>query len=298
MQVVTQTDISAYPLLGRGKVRDIYSLDDDTLLIVTTDRMSAFDVVLPEPVPYKGVILNQLTLFWMKKFEDIIPNHVLESDASKFPAPLQPWRKELEGRSILARKARPLPVECIVRGYLAGSGWKEYQKRRQICGQPLPEHMQEAQKLVSPIFTPSTKAEQGRHDENITFYQAQALLGDDVADRARDICLELYNLGNDYAMSRGIMAADTKFELGFIDGSLHLIDEVLTPDSSRFWPKDQYEPGHAQPSYDKQFLRDWLDAQNWNHQPPAPMIPQDIIEKTAARYRQAYEVLLQKNLNI
>lgn len=292
MRIVTKTEISAYPLLARGKVRDIYEIDKNTLLIVTTDRMSAFDVVLPEPVPYKGVILNQLTLFWMHKFEDIIPNHVLESDASRFPDRLCPWTDVLEGRSVIVRKAKPLPIECIVRGYLAGSGWKEYQKTGTVCGIPLPAGMKEAEKLINPLFTPSTKAARGEHDENISFIKAEALAGDETAKAARLLCLELYGNGANYAKAKNILIADTKFELGYIDGKLHLIDEVLTPDSSRFWPGSQYEPGRPQPSYDKQFLRDWLDSQTWNHQPPPPNVPADIIEKTAERYRSAYEILL------
>lgn len=296
MQIVSQTSITAYPLAGRGKVRDIYEIDNDSLLIVTTDRMSAFDVILPSPVPYKGVILNQLTLFWMKKFEDIVPNHILESDIDHFPDKLAPWREELEGRSVIVRKARPLPIECIVRGYLAGSGWKEYQKNNEVDGISLQAGLREADKLESPIFTPSTKAELGQHDENITFYQAEAMIGDEAAKLSRFICLDLYEKGSTYALAQGIIIADTKFELGFIDGKLHLIDEVLTPDSSRFWPKDLYHPGQSQPSYDKQFLRDWLNTQAWNHKPPAPLVPEDIIKKTAEKYQEAYELLLKKKL--
>lgn len=294
MRVVTKTDIGAYPLIARGKVRDIYEIDKNTLLIVTTDRMSAFDVVLAEPVPYKGVLLNQLTLFWMGKFEDIIPNHVLESEVNRFPDKLSPWKDLLEGRSVIVRKAKPLPVECIVRGYLAGSGWKEYQKSGAVCGIKLPPGLQEAAKLENPLFTPSTKAELGRHDENISFFRMAALIGDEAANEARLVCLNLYGQGDNYAKERGILIADTKFELGYIDGRLHLIDEVLTPDSSRFWPGAQYEPGRPQPSYDKQFLRDWLDSQPWNHQPPPPEVPADIIARTAERYRSAYEILLGK----
>lgn len=294
MQIVTKTEINAFPLLARGKVRDIYEIDRNTLLIVTTDRMSAFDVILAEPVPWKGVILNQLTLFWMRKFEEIIPNHVLESDVAHFPDKLCPWKDELEGRAVIVRKAKPLPVECIVRGYLAGSGWQEYKKSGEVCGISLPPGLKEAEKLETPIFTPSTKADLGQHDENISFYQAKARIGDEAASQARLISLNLYAQGASYAKDRGILIADTKFELGYIDGRLHLIDEVLTPDSSRFWPAAQYEPGRPQPSYDKQFLRDWLNSQPWNHQPPPPEVPAGIIEKTAERYRSAYEILLGK----
>lgn len=296
MKVVTKTDITACPLISRGKVRDIYEVDERTLLIVTTDRMSAFDVVLAEPVPYKGVILNQLTLFWMKMFENVIPNHVLESNVENFPAALAPWRDELEGRAILARKARPAPVECIVRGYIAGSGWKDYLKTGRICGHELPKGLEEAQKLPFPIFTPSTKAEAGVHDENIDMAHAAALLGDETARQIMLLSLELYNQGAAHARERGIIVADTKFEFGFIDGRLHLIDEVLTPDSSRFWPAAEWRPGGAQPSFDKQYLRDWLQKQDWNHQPPPPTLPPAVIEETAKRYKEAYEYLANKKL--
>lgn len=291
MKVVEKTEISAFRLLGRGKVRDIYEIDERSLLLVTTDRMSAFDVIMREPVPYKGVILNKLTLYWMKKFEDIIPNHILESDVDNFPTALKPWREQLEGRSVIVRKAKPLPVECIVRGYISGSAWKSYQKCGGIGGYRLPAGLAESQKLEEPLFTPSTKAEAGMHDENITMPQAEALLGDETAKKARLICLNLYEAGAAHADARGIIVADTKFELGFIDGSLHLIDEVLTPDSSRFWPRASYVPGQAEPSFDKQYLRDWLNKQPWNHEPPPPALPAEIIEATARRYREAYDLL-------
>lgn len=297
MRVVYKTEIAAYPLASRGKVRDIYTIDDDTLLIVTTDRMSAFDVVLAEPVPYKGVILNQLTLFWMRKFDDIVPNHVLEFDVARFPEALQPWRDELDGRAILARKANPLPVECIVRGYLAGSGWKSYQKTGEVCGQKLPAGLREADKITPPIFTPSTKAAQGTHDENIDFMQMAALTGDHAADKARLLALAIYEKGNAYAAEHGIIVADTKFEFGFINHTLHLIDEVLTPDSSRFWPESAWKPGQAQPSYDKQYLRDWLNSQDWNHEPPAPKLPREVIDATASRYQAAYEAITGKKFS-
>ena len=297
MKVVYKTDITAYPLASRGKVRDIYAIDDETLLIVTTDRMSAFDVVLAEPVPFKGVILNQLTLFWMRKFDDMVPNHVLEYDIARFPETLQPWSEELEGRAVIARKARPLPVECIVRGYLAGSGWKSYQKTGRICGQKLPAGLQESDRLSPPVFTPSTKAALGRHDENIDFLQMAALTGDQAAEKARLLALAIYDKGAAYAAQHGIIVADTKFEFGFIDHTLHLIDEVLTPDSSRFWPEAAWKPGQAQPSYDKQYLRDWLNAQDWNHEPPAPRLPQQVIDATASRYQAAYEAITGKKFS-
>lgn len=298
MKPVNKTDISVYPLVSRGKVRDIYEIDERTLLIVTTDRMSAFDVVLPEIVPYKGVILNQLTLFWMRKFESMAPNHVLEWDVKAFPEQLQPWQNELEGRAVIARKARPLPVECIARGYITGSGWKSYLKSGEVCGHKLPKGLQEAQQLQPALFTPSTKAGQGAHDENISFLETAALLGDEAAEKVKLLTLNLYTEGAAYGREKGIIVADTKFEFGYIDGVLHLIDEVLTPDSSRFWPAKDYSPGHAQPSFDKQFLRDWLNAQDWNHQAPAPHVPENIIEATARRYQEAYEILLGKSFSI
>ena len=252
MKVVVKTEISAYPLLSRGKVRDIYDVDEKTLLIVTTDRMSAFDVILNEPIPYKGVILNQITLFWMEKFKDIIPNHLIESDVNRFPAALAPWKDELEGRAVIVRKAKPLPVECIVRGYITGSGWKDYKATGTLCGYKLPANLRESDKLEPALFTPSTKAELGQHDENISVAQAAELLGAETAAQVERTTLAIYEAGRTYAAGRGIIVADTKFEFGFIDGKLHLIDEVLTPDSSRFWPADQYQPGQGQPSFDKQ----------------------------------------------
>ena len=291
MKVVVKTEISAYPLLSRGKVRDIYDVDEKTLLIVTTDRMSAFDVIMNEPIPYKGVILNQITLFWMEKFKDIIPNHLIESDVNRFPAALAPWKDELEGRAVIVRKANPLPVECIVRGYITGSGWKDYKATGSVCGYKLPANLRESDKLEPALFTPSTKAELGKHDENISVAQAAELLGAETAAQVERTTLAIYEAGRTYAAGRGIIVADTKFEFGFIDGKLHLIDEVLTPDSSRFWPADQYQPGQGQPSFDKQYLRDWLEKQPWNKQPPPPALPEEIIKATANRYQEAYDIL-------
>ena len=291
MKVVVKTEISAYPLLSRGKVRDIYDVDEKTLLIVTTDRMSAFDVIMNEPIPYKGVILNQITLFWMEKFKDIIPNHLIESDVNRFPAALAPWKDELEGRAVIVRKAKPLPVECIVRGYITGSGWKAYKATGSVCGYKLPANLRESDKLEPALFTPSTKAELGKHDENISVAQAAELLGAETAAQVERTTLAIYEAGRTYAAGRGIIVADTKFEFGFIDGKLHLIDEVLTPDSSRFWPADQYKPGQGQPSFDKQYLRDWLEKQPWNKQPPPPALPEEIIKATANRYQEAYDIL-------
>ncbi|MBQ2516590.1 MAG: phosphoribosylaminoimidazolesuccinocarboxamide synthase [Desulfovibrio sp.] len=298
MKVVTKTEITAYPLLSRGKVRDIYAVDDATLLIVTTDRMSAFDVIMSRPIPYKGVILNQITLFWMDMFRDLVPNHIVERDADKFPAALAPWRDELEGRAVLVRRAKPLPIECIVRGYLSGSGWKAYQQTGEVCGHRLPEGLRESDKIEPAIFTPSTKAELGQHDENISVERAAELVGPDVARQIEQTTLAIYEKGRAYAAERGIIVADTKFEFGFVDGKIHLIDEVLTPDSSRFWAADKYEPGHGQPSFDKQYLRDWLKRQPWNMQPPPPALPDEVADVTAGKYRDAYRILTGSALKI
>ena len=298
MKVVTKTEITAYPLLSRGKVRDIYAVDDATLLIVTTDRMSAFDVIMSRPIPYKGVILNQITLFWMDMFRDLVPNHIVERDADKFPQALAPWRDELEGRAVLVRRAKPLPIECIVRGYLSGSGWKAYQQTGEVCGHRLPAGLRESDKISPAIFTPSTKAELGQHDENISVERAAELVGPDVARQIEQTTLAIYEKGRAYAAERGIIVADTKFEFGFVDGKIHLIDEVLTPDSSRFWAADKYEPGHGQPSFDKQYLRDWLKRQPWNMQPPPPVLPDEVADVTAGKYRDAYRILTGSALKI
>ena len=298
MKVVTKTEITAYPLLSRGKVRDIYAVDDATLLIVTTDRMSAFDVIMSRPIPYKGVILNQITLFWMDMFRDLVPNHIVERDADKFPQALAPWRDELEGRAVLVRRAKPLPIECIVRGYLSGSGWKAYQQTGEVCGHRLPAGLRESDKISPAIFTPSTKAELGQHDENISVERAAELVGADVARQIEQTTLAIYEKGRAYAAERGIIVADTKFEFGFVDGKIHLIDEVLTPDSSRFWAADKYEPGHGQPSFDKQYLRDWLKRQPWNMQPPPPALPDEVADVTAGKYRDAYRILTGSELKI
>ncbi len=298
MQVVTKTEIKEYPLLSRGKVRDIYEIDSETLLIVTTDRMSAFDVILDKPIPYKGVVLNQLTLFWMDKFRDIIPNHMRESRVERFPALLQGYKPMLEGRSVLVRKAAPLPVECVVRGALAGSGWKDYQAAGKVCGQTLPAGLLECQILDAPIFTPSTKAALGSHDENITPAEAEKLLGQAVYSKVRDASLAIFKAGRDYARDLGIIIADTKFEFGLVQGQVILIDEVLTPDSSRFWPRAGYAPGKSQPSFDKQLLRDWLETRPWNKKAPAPPLSAEIVEQSQERYLDAYRRLTGKSLII
>lgn len=291
MQVVTSTDIKEYPLISRGKVRDIYEIDAETLLIITTDRMSAFDVIMNEPIPYKGVILNQITLFWMERVKDIIKNHLIESDVDKFPEALRPYRDQLEGRSVLVRKAKPLPVECIVRGYISGSGWKDYKATGKVCGYDLPVGMLESDKFERPLFTPSTKAKLGEHDENITLEQAGALLADGLLAKVEQVSLDIFTQGRDYAEGLGIIIADTKFEFGLIDGELILIDEVLTPDSSRFWPAASYEPGKTQPSFDKQYLRNWLLAQPWDQTPPPPPLPDTVVAETQRKYLEAYETL-------
>ncbi len=291
MKIVTSTNIEACKLLSRGKVRDIYAVDDETLLIVTTDRMSAYDFMMSRPIPYKGVVLNQITLFWMDMFKDIIPNHIIESDTSKFPAQLAPYKDDLEGRAVLVRKAKPLPIECIVRGYISGSGWKSYQKNGTVCGHVLPAGLKESDKLDKAIFTPSTKAEFGQHDENISVAQASDLMGRELTDKVEEMSLAIYEKGRAYAASRGILVADTKFEFGLIGDTLYLIDEVLTPDSSRFWPADSYEPGHSQPSFDKQFLRDWLTSTTWDMKSEPPALTDEVVETTAARYQEAYRIL-------
>ena len=296
MQIVRETAIREYPLVSRGKVRDIYAIDDETLLLVTTDRMSAFDVIMGEPIPWKGVVLNQLTLFWMETLQDVIPNHILESDVHRFPSGLQPYADMLEGRSVLARRAKPLPVECIVRGYLSGSGWKAYQQTGSVCGHRLPEGLVESSRLPAPIFTPSTKAAIGAHDENITREEAGALVGQERAKELESVSVRLFERATERAEKAGIILADTKFEFGLVpDGSggerLIWIDEALTPDSSRFWAADVYEPGRPQPSFDKQYLRDWLSAQDWNFAPPPPRLAAEVAERTQKKYVEAYERL-------
>lgn len=296
MKVTTQTNITEYPLLSRGKVRDIYEIDAETLLIVTTDRMSAFDVIMGEPIPFKGVILNQITLFWMERVQGIIKNHLIESDVDKFPAPLQAYREELEGRSVLVRKAKPLPIECIVRGHITGSGWKDYKATGKVCGYDLPANMLESAKIEKPLFTPSTKAELGQHDENITMEQAAALMRPELLAKVEEVALAIFTQGRDYAEGKGIIIADTKFEFGMVDGELILIDEVLTPDSSRFWPASSYEPGKTPPSFDKQYLRNWLLEQDWDQTAPAPTLPEEVIAETQSKYLEAYETLTGQKL--
>ena len=288
-----KTDFPGLKLLHRGKVRDIYKVGRH-LLIVATDRLSAFDVVLPTPIPGKGHILTQMSLFWFEKLKDLVPNHLVQADVTQFPEELKPFSKSLEDRSMLVKEAKPLPVECIVRGYIVGSGWKDYLRTGSVCGIKLPEAMLESQQLPDAIFTPSTKADVGSHDENISFEQVRKLLGKDVAEKARDISIRLYKTAADYARERGVIIADTKFELGISGGELILIDEVLTPDSSRFWPAEDYSPGRSQPSFDKQFVRDYLESISWDKKPPGPELPVDIAEKTRQRYLEALRRLTDK----
>jgi phosphoribosylaminoimidazole-succinocarboxamide synthase len=285
--IVWETNLPGIQFLNRGKVRDLYAVGD-RLLIVATDRLSAFDVVLPTPIPDKGRVLTQLSLFWFDLLRDIIPNHVLS--ASDFPPELDAYRAQIEGRSMLCRKTNPLPVECVVRGYLSGSGWKDYRATGKICGIPLPAGLQESDRLPSAIFTPSTKATAG-HDENISFDEAASLIGGELAERVRAVSLEIYRRAAAYAEPRGIILADTKFEFGLVGDQLIWIDEALTPDSSRFWPAEGYQPGRAQPSFDKQYVRDYLERIGWNKQPPGPELPAEVVQATRAKYREAYRQL-------
>ena len=274
---------------SRGKVRDIYDAGDN-LLMVATDRISAFDYILPDEIPFKGEILNRISEFWFKKFADIVPNHLVSIDTADFPAEYAEYADYLAGRSMLVKKAEPIMVECIVRGYLTGSGKKTYDEDGTVCGIKLPEGLVEASKLPEPLFTPSTKAAIGDHDENISYERCVELVGEDVASQLRDLSLKIYTAAAEYAATRGIIIADTKFEFGIIDGKVTLIDECLTPDSSRFWPADTYEEGKVQPSYDKQYVRNWLKA-NWDMTGDAPHLPAEVIEGTSARYREAYEII-------
>ena len=288
------TDLPALPgvtRLGSGKVREIYALDAEHLLLVASDRISAFDVVMPTAIPDKGKVLTAMTAFWLDHLHGTVPDHRISTDVADYPAVLGPHADALRGRSMLCRRADVLPVECVARGYLAGSGWKEYRADGTVCGIALPPGLQESAQLPEPIFTPATKAELGDHDENITFERMADIVGLDVAKRLRDITLELYSMAAAHALAKGIILADTKFEFGVVDGDLTLIDEVLTPDSSRFWPADDYEVGRSQASFDKQYVRDWLETQDWGKTAPGPDLPDDIVAGTRRRYVDAYERL-------
>jgi phosphoribosylaminoimidazole-succinocarboxamide synthase len=295
MATIPETQFKDLPLKRQGKVRDIFDFGD-TLLLVTTDRLSAFDVVLPDPIPDKGKVLNQISVFWFEKMADIVGNHLVTTDVAAYPEPCHPYKDALDKRSMLVKKAEPLPVECIVRGYITGSGWHGYQTTGHVCGIQLPEGLQESDKLAAPLYTPSTKAEVGDHDINISFGQTVDILGKETAEKIRDLSLEIYNKGAALALEKGIIIADTKFEFGVLDGEIILIDEVLTPDSSRFWPLDDYAPGRSQKSFDKQTVRDWLVNSGWDKTPPGPKLPKEVIENTARTYREIFTRLTGEQL--
>ena len=293
-QTILQLELPGIQKLKSGKVREIFDLGD-RLLFVASDRISAFDVIMPNGIPRKGEVLTQISYFWFAQTESFQPNHLLSRANDPLPSNLQPFADKVARRSMIVKKAKPLAIECVVRGYLAGSGWKEYRERQSVCGIKLPPGLKESSELPEPLFTPATKAETG-HDENIPFAEAARLVGADIAERARAASMKIYNFARDYARQRGIIIADTKFEFGLLDGKLILIDEVLTPDSSRFWPADQYQPGKSQPSFDKQFVRDYLETLDWNKTPPGPMLPPGVVAKTTGKYLDAYERLTGKKL--
>jgi len=287
MSALLQSDLPQLELLNRGKVRDIYAVNDQHLLIVTTDRLSAFDVILPQPIPGKGEVLTRVSNFWFDRTQNLVPNHLTDLPLEQIVSNSE-QRAALGDRAIVVKRLKPLPVEAIVRGYIIGSGWKDYQKSGSVCGIALPAGLQMADKLPQAIYTPSTKADVGEHDENVDFDYTVKLLGRELAEQVRDASLQIYTQCAEYALEKGIIIADTKFEFGLDDeGKLHLIDEALTPDSSRFWPADQYQPGISPPSFDKQFVRDYLETLDWNKQPPAPKLPQEVIQKTADKYQEA-----------
>jgi len=293
-ETIKETGFTDIEFFKRGKVRDIYEVDDK-FLIVSTDRISCFDVVIPTTIPYKGEVLTKLSQFWFEFVQDIIPNHLITTDLNEFPPVLKKYKKFLEDRSMLVKKAKPIPVECVVRGYLAGSGWKEYTKKQSICGIDLPSGLRESDKLPQPIFTPATKEETG-HDINVTQDFINNELGKELVDKLKDTSIAIYKKAALYAREHGIIIADTKFEFGKIEDKVILIDELLTPDSSRFWPEDEYEPGRQQKSFDKQFVRDYLDTLNWDKAPPAPELPKEIVEKTTQKYIQALRMITGKEL--
>ena len=293
-ETVLQLELPGIKKLKSGKVREIFDLGD-RFLFVASDRISAFDVIMPNGIPRKGEVLTQISYFWFAQIESFQPNHLISKAGDPLPPKLQPFADKLEHRSMIVKKAKPLAIECVVRGYLAGSGWKEYKERQSVCGIKLPAGLKDSSELPEPLFTPATKAETG-HDENISFEEAARIVGSDIAEHVRAASMKIYNFARDYARKRGIIIADTKFEFGELDGKLILIDEVLTPDSSRFWPADQYQPGKSQPSFDKQFVRDYLETLDWNKNPPGPMLPPDVVAKTTAKYLEAYERLTGKKL--
>jgi phosphoribosylaminoimidazole-succinocarboxamide synthase len=295
LQPLFETHLTGIQPIVRGKVRDIYDAGE-FLVFVATDRLSAFDYVLQSPIPDKGRVLTQLTIFWLDLLRDVVPNHFVSADVNDYPAAFRPFRDQLEGRSMLVRKAKMIEVECVARGYVAGSGWKDYRRDGSICGIPLPPGLRESERLPQPLFTPATKAQSGHHDENISFETAAQQLGESLANRLRDLTLKVYSRAAEYAETRGIIIADTKFEFGFVGDQLVLADEVLTPDSSRFWPRSSYQPGSSQASYDKQYVRDYLESIHWNKQPPAPALPPDVVRETSEKYREAYRELTGKTL--
>ena len=294
--IIIRSNFEDLNLVRRGKVRDVYEIDDK-LLIVASDRMSAFDVVMDDPIPDKGRILTAISVFWFDKLKSVVENHIISTNPDEYPEPCGKYKNDLAGRSMLVKKAEPLRVECIVRGYISGSGWNEYINKGSVCNIPLPRGLKESEILPEPIFTPSTKAEQGTHDENISFEKVIEILGKDTAEKIKDTSLEIYETGRKFAAEKGIIIADTKFEFGFSGGRLILIDEVLTPDSSRFWPMDSYKPGGAQKSFDKQYLRDFLNGLDWPKTPPPPRLPDEIIRKTREKYIEALERLTGKGLD-
>jgi len=297
MTALTTTNLGPTPLIGRGKVRDLYAIGD-SLLLVATDRISAFDHVLGTGIPGKGKILTQISLFWFDLLSDLVPNHLITADLDEFPASLKPYSDQLRGRSMLVKRAQMFPVECVARGYLAGSGWKEYKASGSVCGIPLPVGLLDGSRLPEPIFTPSTKSQDGTHDENIPFAAVEKQVGADVAHELRRLTLAIYRKATDHAESRGLILADTKFEFGATESGIVLADEVLTPDSSRFWEGSTWKPGGAQPSFDKQFVRDYLESIRWNKQAPAPSLPEDVVERTLAKYLEAFHRLTGKDLNL
>lgn len=297
MTTLLKTDLGATPLLGRGKVRDLYAVDT-ALLLVATDRLSAFDHVLATGIPGKGKILTQISLFWFDLLSDLVPNHLISAKVSEFPASLQPYADQLQGRSMLVKRAQMFPVECVARGYLAGSGWKEYQATGTVCGIPLPPGLQDGSRLPEPLFTPSTKSQDGSHDENISFASVQEIVGADIAHQLRRLTLAIYQKAADHAESRGLILADTKFEFGTTADGIVLADEVLTPDSSRFWEGSTWKPGGAQPSFDKQFVRDYLESIQWNKQAPAPSLPNEVVERTLSKYLEAFRRLTGRDLDV
>ncbi len=293
--VLMESNIPSLPLLSRGKVRDLYAVGDDQLLMVATDRISAFDVVLPTPIPRKGEVLTKLSIFWFDFLKDVIGTHFITADVSEYPSGLSDYRDQLEGRSMLVKRLEMFPIECVTRGYIVGSGWKDYQRTGSVCGIALPVGLQECAKLPDAIFTPATKAVEG-HDENIGFDQAAELVGSEMAARLRDLTINIYERASQHGLARGLILADTKLEFGMLDGEIVLGDEVLTPDSSRYWPLDLYRPGRGQESFDKQYVRDYLEEVNFNKQPPGPELPGDVVTNTSLKYVEAYETITGKSL--